>query len=38
MYNELCTEEYESKLNHTEIEFWDIWGEVYEELHEMFTR
>ena len=35
LYNEMCTGEYEAKMNQTEQEFWTICGEVYDELNEM---
>ena len=37
LYNELCTEEYEAKINQNEQEFWVTWGEIYDDLTEIFS-
>ena len=37
LYVDLCIEEYEAKMNHKENELWDIWGNVYDELNDIFS-
>ena len=37
LYNELRMEEYEAKINQKDHEFWSTWGDVYDELNEIFS-
>ena len=36
LYKQMCTEEYQAEINHTEYIFWAIWGEVFVDLTVLF--
>ena len=36
LYKQMCTEEYQAEINHTEDIFWALWGEVFVDLTEIF--
>ena len=36
LYKQMCTEEYQAEINHTEDIFWAIWGEVFVDLTVLF--